>query len=95
MEKSSFHTKATGRVEVDAPVERPFSQSLTVEGGPRTRKARAPSHRALANLVKGARAGGFVPYEIVLETTGEIRLMAERSAAAPVGRANDFDPEFG
>ena len=61
----------------------------------KSKTARTISQRTLANLVKGARAGGFVPLEIVLETSGEVRLMAERGQSARAAKSNDFDREFG
>jgi len=61
----------------------------------KVKRAKAISQRALANLLKGARAGGFVPYEIVLGATGEVRLMAEPNPSSRGGKPNDFDREFG
>lgn len=66
-----------------------------VVGAAKVRKAHAISQRALANLLKGARAGGFVPYEIVLGASGEVRLMAAPGPAERGGKPNDFDAEFG
>jgi len=68
-------------------------RALRRGGGPGNK--RGVSQRTLANLVKGARAGGFEPYEIVLETTGEVRLRADFGQGSRTNRPNDFDQEFG
>lgn len=93
MEKSPFRTQATDSEAGTSALEYEASQSGKT--GVKRKKARAISQRELANLLKGARAGGFVPYEIVLGATGEVRLMAEPSPSGRGGKPNDFDREFG
>lgn len=96
MEKFSLLPDSSAIEVLSAGIERVshlHAPSAEVATKPKT--VRAISQRTLANLVKGARAGGFVPLEIVLETSGEVRLMAERGQSARVEKSNDFDREFG
>lgn len=65
-----------------------------VVGRRRRGPGRSVSSRAIARLIKGVREGGFVPQEIIIEATGEVRLMASAGAQRPV-RTNDFDADFG
>lgn len=60
-------------------------------------KAASPSPKLLERLLKGARAGGFEPSEIVVEATGDVRLkIGTDLVPAPATRQpNDFDSEFG
>jgi hypothetical protein len=80
-----------GDVAQDGATQRALQRG----GGPKPGNRRGVSQRTLANLVKGARAGGFEPYEIVLETTGEVRLRADFGQGPLTDRPNDFDQEFG
>lgn len=93
MEKSALRIQATDIKAATTALEHESSQF--VRTGVKLKKAHVISQRALANLLKGARAGGFVPYEIVLGAAGEVRLMAEPNLTGRGGKPNDFDREFG
>lgn len=94
-------------VHSSAPSRRTFRQGMVVDGDGTTEVARSRKlprkvHRSfltpkqLEKLLKGARAGGFEPTEIVVGARGEVRLLLDRDKGALVGLAtNDFDLEFG
>jgi hypothetical protein len=93
MEKFPLSPQATSSKVATAGLEHELPQRTKADA--QIKKAHAISQRALANLLKGARAGGFVPYEIVVGATGEVRLMAEPATSGRGSKPNDFDREFG